>query len=204
MSKRLSLVNFERGFTLVEMMVALFIFSMLSVAGVALLRGAVNSNEVTAENLGEMAEMQRFVSLMEADLSQAIARSYRNQDGDKIAAFAGEGNLQSDSFLAFTSGGQSNVNDAARSNLHRVEYRLADKSVARLHHKMTDGGAISDPAELLRGISGLQLRYRDKRGVWLSEWQTERLTDLPRAIELKFAQDGRAYRHVFLVGTGYL
>ena len=75
------------GFTLVEMMVALLIFSMLSVAGVLLLRGAVDSDQVTAENLSEMAKMQRFVSLIEADLSQAIARTRRNQNGDRIAAF---------------------------------------------------------------------------------------------------------------------
>ena len=70
------------GFTLIEMMVALFVFSILSVAGVALLRSAVDSNELMAENLGDMADMQRFVSLMEADLSQTLPRTHRNQQGD--------------------------------------------------------------------------------------------------------------------------
>jgi len=69
----------RNGFTLVEMMVALFIFAMLSVAGVIMLRSAVDSDEVTAENLGQMAEMQRFVSLMEADLSQALPRTARDE-----------------------------------------------------------------------------------------------------------------------------
>ena len=192
------------GFTLVEMMVALLIFSMLSVAGVILLRGAVDSNEVTAENLGEMAAMQRFVSLMEADLSQAIARTHRDQNGDRMAAFAGEGSGQPNSFLSFTSGGQSNINDAPRPNLNRVEYRLQEGVIARLHYRMTDGGAISEPAELLTEISALEVRYRDKRGIWLDDWRTERLADLPRAVELRLTQDGRNYRHVFLVGTGYL
>ncbi len=194
----------KNGFTLIEMMVALLIFSMLSVAGVILLHGAVNSNEVTAENLGEMAETQHFVSLLEADLNQAIARTHRNQDGDRIAAFAGEGEDQVGVFLSFTSGGQSNINDAARPNLQRVEYRWQDQKIARLHYKMTGGGAISEPAELLTGISALEVRYRDKGGIWLNDWRTERLTDLPRAVELQYTQDGRAYRHVFLVGTGYL
>lgn len=194
----------KNGFTLIEMMVALLIFSMLSVAGVVLLRGAVDSNEVTAENLGEMAEMQRFVSLVEADLNQAIARTYRDQNGDRVAAFDGHGSDRSDAFLVFTSGGQSNINDAPRSNLQRVEYRLQDQKIARLHYEMTDGGAISEPADLLSGISALEIRYRDKGGLWLNDWRTERLTDLPRAVELQFTQNGRAYRHVFLVGTGYL
>lgn len=192
------------GFTLIEMMVALLIFSMLSVAGVILLRGAVDSNEVTAENLGEMAEMQRFVSLIEADLNQAVARTYRNQNGDRNAAFTGQGSDQPDVFLTFTSGGQSNINDAPRSNLHRIEYHLRDQKISRLHYRMTDGGAISEPADLLSGISALDIRYREKGGIWLDDWRTERLTDLPRAVELQFVQNGRSYRHVFLVGTGYL
>ncbi len=195
----------KNGFTLIEMMVALLIFSMLSVAGVILLRGAVNNSEVTAESLNEMAAMQRFVSLMEADLNQVIARTYRDQNGDRTVAFAGqEDDDQSNVFLAFTSGGQSNVNDAPRSNLQRIEYRLRDQKIARLHYEMIDGGVISEPADLLSGVSGLEIRYRDKGGLWLNDWRTERLTDLPRALELQFMQNGRAYRHVFLVGTGYL
>jgi len=67
----------RNGFTRVEMTVALFIFAMLSVAGVIMLRSAVDSDEITAENLGQMAEMQRFVSLLEAELSQALPRTYR-------------------------------------------------------------------------------------------------------------------------------
>jgi len=194
----------KNGFTLIEMMVALLIFSMLSVAGVVLLRGAVNSDEVTAENLGEMAEMQRFVSLIEADLNQAVARPHRDQNGDRTTAFSGPQDGSSDSFLKFISGGHSNINDAPHSNLQRVEYQLKDQTIARLHYTMADGGTISEPAKLISGISSLEVRYRDKSGLWLNNWRTERLTDLPRAVELLFTREGRTYRHVFLVGTGYL
>ena len=192
------------GFTLIEMMVALLIFSILSVAGVLLLRGAVYSNERTADSLSQMAEMQRFVSLVEADLSQAVARSYRNQSGDRKAAFSFAVDSQSKAFLRFTSGGKSNINDAPRSNLQRVEYRLENETISRLHYNMTDGGAISDPAALLSGVRAFEVRFRDKSGLWSEDWTEERLTDLPRALELQFMQNGRSYRHVFLVGTGYL
>ena len=192
----------SNGFTLVEMMVALLIFSMLSIAGVALLRSAVNSDEITGQNLNEMADMQRFVSLMEADLSQALPRSYRADDGGRMAAF--ETRDAATGFLRFTRGGQSNLNDKPRSNLQRVEYRLVDGRIERLFYESTDGGAISEPARLLENVEGLQLRVRDKGGLWASDWRTERLADLPRAVELRFQQDGRSYRHLFLVGTGYL
>lgn len=197
-------ITTQGGFTLVEMMVALFIFSLLSVAGVALLRGAVNSNEVTDAKLSDMAKMQRLVSLMEADLSQALPRPYRNEQGDRVAAFASETGSDGRGFLSFTRGGQSNINNKPRSNMQRVSYQLNDGRLERLQYETTDGGLISEPALLLNSIGDLELRFRDKRGQWVRSWQTERLSDLPRAVEIRFDQNGRNYRHVFLVGTGYL
>lgn len=194
----------QAGFTLVEMMVALFVFSLLSVAGVALLRGAVNSNEVTDAKLSDMAQMQRLTSLLETDLSQALPRPYRDESGEQVAAFASETGNSERGVLSFTRGGQSNINNKPRSNMVRVSYQVNDGELQRLQYEMIDGGSISQPAILLDGISGLELRFRDKRGQWVSDWQTERLSDLPRAVELRLDQNGRSYRHVFLVGTGYL
>ncbi|WP_337658387.1 type II secretion system minor pseudopilin GspJ [Sphingorhabdus sp. Alg231-15] len=197
-------ISRSSGFTLVEMMVALFIFSLLSVAGVVLLRGAANSNEVTDAKLGDMAQMQRLVSLMESDLSQALPRPYRNELGDRVAAFASETGNNGRGFLSFTRGGQSNINNKPRSNMQRISYQLNDEQLERLQYETTDGGAIGEPATLLDDISGLELRFRDKRGQWRGNWETERLNDLPRAVEIRFEQKGRNFRHVFLVGTGYL
>ena len=194
----------RNGFTLVEMMVALFIFAMLSVAGVIMLRSAVDSDAATAENLGQMAEMQRFVSLMEADLSQALPRSFRDEAGDQMPAFSSEQGREETAFLKFTRGGQSNINSEARSNLERVEYRLTDGKLERWRYRMTDGGSIDQPAVLISDVGALALRFRDKRGQWSADWQTERLVDLPRAIEIRFERQGRSYRHMFLVGSGYL
>lgn len=194
----------RNGFTLVEMMVALFIFAMLSVAGVIMLRSAVDSDEMTAENLGQMAEMQRFVSLMEADLSQALPRTYRDDRGDRMPAFVSEIGGPEAAFLKFTRGGQSNINGESRSNLERVEYRLTDGKLERWRYRMTDGGSIDQPAILISNIDSLALRFRDKRGQWSNGWETERLVELPRAIEIQFELEGRRYRHLFLVGTGYL
>lgn len=194
----------RNGFTLVEMMVALFIFAILSVAGVIMLRSAVDSDEITAENLGQMAEMQRFVSLMEADLSQTLPRPYRDDRSDRMPAFASETGGPEAAFLKFTRGGQSNINGQARSNLERVEYRLTEGNLERWRYRMTDGGTIDPPAVLLSSIDALEVRFRDKRGLWSDRWTTERLADLPRAIEIRFEQQGRSYRHLFLVGAGYL
>jgi general secretion pathway protein J len=138
---------------------------------------------------------------LEADLGQAVARTYRHGQGTRLAAL---GSDSQNSFLAFVSGGKSNLNNAPRSNLQRVHYQWVDGQISRLHHEMTDGGAISEPAPLLKDIANLVVRYRDRQGRWSDAWRTERLSDLPRAVELKFEQKGRVSRHLFFVGTGYL
>lgn len=203
--ERISAIPCNRnGFTLVEMMVALFIFAMLSVAGVVMLRSAVDSDESNAQKLGQMAGMQRFVSLMEADLSQAVPRTFRDDRGDRMPAFASETGGADAAFMKFTRGGQSNINGAARSNLERVEYRVTDGRLERWRYRMTDGGTVDQPALLISDIDSLQLRFRDKRGRWSAGWEAQRRVDMPRAVEIQFEQQGRPYRHVFLVGTGYL
>ena len=194
----------RNGFTLVEMMVALFIFAMLSVAGVIMLRSAVVSDDVTGEKLGQMAEMQRLVALMESDLSQALPRTYRDNRGKRMPAFASNGGGETAGFLNFTRGGQSNINGEARSNLERVEYRLAEGRLERRRNRMTDGGSADQPAVLMSDTESLKLRFRDKRGQWIERWETERMAELPRAIDIQFERNGRRYQHLFLVGTGYL
>lgn len=191
------------GFTLVEMMVALLVFSLLSVAGVLLLRSAVDTNEAAGENLSQMADMQRLVSLMEADFSQTIPRTYRDQDGNRKPAMIDENQNDDGVFLSFVRGGHSNVNGKARSSLQRVEYRLNENQIERVTYDSTDGGDASAPAVLVDVVDDVRLRFRGKTGIWVSRWQSERLNDLPRAIEIQFTREDRPYRHVFLVGTGY-
>lgn len=192
------------GFTLIEMMVALFIFSLLSVAAILLLRGAVDANAGTSERLNDMAVMQRFLSLVEADLSQAIARPYRDERGERRGAFVGAVDGNAETLLSFTRGGLSNLDGRARSSLQRIAYRIRDGQIERISFSQPDGGAASEPVALLSGVSAMRVRYRDVRGQWVAGWRAERLADIPRAMEWRFTYQGREFRQLFLVGTGYL
>ncbi len=194
----------QRGFTLIEMLVALLIFSLLAMASVVLLRTAVDTNAATGQRLSDMAVMQRFLSLMEADLSQAVVRPYRDEQGNRKPAFDAAEDGNGDVLLTMTRGGRSNLSGEARSSLQRVQYRLRDGRFERLYFERVDGGVLSEPVALLDNVADIRLRFRDRRGRWVDGWRPERMIDMPRAMELTFTHRGVENRHMFLVGTGYL
>ena len=82
-------MNRPGGFTLVEMLIALSIFGMLTAAGVALLGVTARTQETSDRLLAELGEIRRTGALLNADLAQAAPRLYRDRDGRPQRAFTG-------------------------------------------------------------------------------------------------------------------
>jgi general secretion pathway protein J len=81
------LMKRANGFTLVEMLIALSIFGMLTAAGVALLGVTARTQETSDRLLAELGEIQRTGALLNADLAQATPRLYRDLEGRPQRAF---------------------------------------------------------------------------------------------------------------------
>lgn len=187
----------ERGFTLVELLVALLIFGMLAAAGVALLRFSVDAQASARQHLDAMAAERRIESLLAGDLAQAVPRMTRNEAGDPTQAFTGE----PDSFTLVRSG-RANLDGEPRPDLQKVEYRIADGKLLRIPYPMLDGTPPGTPALLLGNVERAQLRYRSNEG-WRERWDPIRPDLMPRAVELLLKQArSPEMRYVLLVGTG--
>ena len=186
----------RRGFTLVEMLIALTIFGMLTAAGVALLTLTVRTQATSERLLDEVGELRRAEALLTADLGQAAPRLSRDRDGRPRPAFignAGDGEL----LLALVRGGSD------EDPLQRVEYRLQEGRLERLAFAHVDGDSPAVTATLLNGVSSVRLRYRDREGIWQPVWSVSDPTRLPRAVEL--LSDSAAHgsvRALFQVGLG--
>jgi general secretion pathway protein J len=184
------------GFTLVEMLIALTIFGMLTAAGVALLTLTVRTQATSERLLDEVGELRRLGALLTADLGQAAPRLSRDRDGRPRPAFigaAGDGEL----LLALVRGG----ND--EEPLQRVEYRLRDGRLERLAYARPDGDPPAATQILLGGLRQVRLRYRDRQGDWQPVWNVSDPTRLPRAVELLSDSDVHgSVRQLFLVGNG--
>jgi general secretion pathway protein J len=189
------------GFTLVEMLVALAIFSLISVAGVALLQSASTTQVKVKQRLGEMSGDARAISILEADLAQAVARPVRSTATVTSPAFAAHGSEAPGQIFAFSRLGWSNFDGSARGEMQRVIYAVEGGTLKRTNPAMPDGGR-ANSVILLKDISSIAARFRDAEGNWRSDWDANDPLALPRAVELLVTQQQAApVRMLFLVGT---
>ena len=191
------------GFTLIELMVALFIFGVLAAAGVMLLSGSVNAQGAVKAHLDDLALVQRASAAMTADLAQAVPRVTRNEEGKFAPAFWGQASDPGEPLLRLVRAGWSNLDDAPRSTLQKIEYRLTDGMLERISYPLLDGTAPDEPSALIEKVESMTFRYRDEKGEWRDDWQPTQPDLLPRALEMRLTRRGEPpLTLLFLVGPG--
>lgn len=192
----------EAGFTLIELLVALAIFALMSVAGVALLRSGSDTQIAVKARLEGLARTNRLANALEGDLAQAVPRTLRDQGGQPVPAFTQGGGATPGALFGFVRAGWSNFDDTPRAALQRVSYSFDGGVLKRVSWPMLDGSAPGDAATMLENVADIQLRYRDIRGEWRSDWTATDATAMPRAIEMRVQPtQGAEQRMLFLVGA---
>lgn len=191
----------EAGFTLVELLVALAIFALISVAGVTLLRSGSDTQIAVKNRLEEYSRINRLSNAMEGDLAQAIARPLRDPSGQPVPAFTENDAGTAGALFGFVRAGWSNYDEAPRAGLQRVAYVWEDGDLKRLSWPMLDGTAPADAATLIENVGAAQVQFKDDKGDWRSDWTATDAMALPRAVELRLTiKDKPEQRMLFLVG----
>ncbi len=186
----------ERGFTLVEMLVALSIFAVIAAMGVTLLRSSVDTQDAVQARLKGMSGINRLRAVMANDLAQAVQRSTRGPAGEPIPAFIG-----SSTGFAFVHGGAASLDGSPRPGVERVGYVLVAGEWRRATQPMLDGKALSEGDRLIGAVTGAAVRYRDAQGNWTQSWTSDPGDRLPRAVEVQLTRTGRApLTMLFLTG----
>mgnify|MGYP000971149118 FL=1 len=111
-----------RGFTLLELLVAVAIFALLGVGSYRLLASTISVRDAAKAHDAALIQLQRSFIVMNRDLSQAIARPIRDQYGDAVAALVLKNNV-----LEVTRVGVPNPLKQVRSDLQRVSYEVNNK-----------------------------------------------------------------------------
>lgn len=181
--------RYSNGFTLLELLIAMSIFSLISIMSFAGLNSVLFNKEVIDKELGRLSDIQRTMLNLSRDIEQSIDRPIRDGLGGTVAALNGGSNIDSTLF-ELTRTGWRNPAEQHRSQLQRIAYSYEDNQLIRLYWYHVDHLLTEEPIRrvLLNDVEDIQVRYLDKE--WQDSWPIQALDSnttapgLPRAIEI--------------------
>lgn len=195
----------QTGFTLLEVLLALVIFAMLSLSAYAVLQGVIRNDEVSRDKITRLSELQRAFATLSRDFTQTIPRPVRINGETSTVLFQAERfQLNSDDgAVMFVRAGWLNPGgELRRSELQRVGYRLRQQTLERLTYLYPDAVTGTEPAAtpLLSKVTAFSLRFY-RNGEWLTQWNTP--TELPAAVEITLTLEdyGTIRRRFLLTGS---
>lgn len=178
----------SRGFTLLELLVAIAVFAVVAMLAYGGLATVLDAREDTAAGAEQLRTLQQTMLMLQRDLDQVVARGIRDEYGDDKPALHG-----GPDWFEFTRSGWSNPADQPRSALQRVGYALREQRLIRAHWLVVDRAQDSAPFEaaLLPQVRALRLRFLADDDEWQETWpplgqgdQPVGEVPLPRALEL--------------------
>lgn len=209
----------QRGLTLVETLVALAVFAVVSLAATAILATTVTGREAISESLDRTGELQLARTILAQDLAQPVGRTVTDEGRGAVNFQGGEDIFvngvpreEGDVRLVLTRRGKSNpgrMDD--RGALERVRYVFADGELRRIARTRID--STDDTPEtarpLIRGLADARFEFYDYPA-WRTVWPFRTgagglgagLYRPPAATALVLDfEDGRSVRLQFYTGS---
>lgn len=200
----------SRGFTLIEILVALLILGIMSALGYNTYRAARISAERAEESMKRTREIEFGMRMMVQDFAEMVPRPIRDPLGQsRLPAL--RGGASATSLVDLTRAGWSNTAGLQRSTLQRVSYQLADDVFKRSYVTVLDATLADQPVvqDVFTRVKTVQLRYLDNNQNWSDVWPTGSagspdgaLVARPVAVEIivEFKDWGRVRRVVEVAG----
>jgi len=192
-----------RGFTLIEVLIAMAITAFVSLLSYQTLSTALTGIDSARSESDRLHEINRAFNVLSRDIRLISNRPVRDEFGMLASAVSG-GELARDP-LRLTRSGWHNSTGAPRSTLQRVAYRLEEDRLLRLTYPVLDRTTAIEPTEtvLIEDVEELAFRFlpsvnvvevnRDQtidRRFWQDNWVadvgfTDKLIEPPAAIEVR-------------------
>jgi len=192
----------QQGFTLLEVLIAVAIFSVVSLASFTIFDTVLRGDENSKIRSDRQNELQRAFLLIERDFTQIAKRNMRVNGEAPSASFlqtADDSFLANEQAIAFVRNGWTNPGLLLpRSDMQNVAYRLEEETLQRLHYNFVDAVVGQDPKirPLISQVTSLAFEFYDGKR-WQKKWSGN---TLPQAIAIEIETlDYGLIRRQFLV-----
>ena len=193
----------RRGFTLLEIVVALAVFAVIGVLSSQLLMRMVDITRAAESRGNALVDLQRALDVLQRDLEQITYRGIRNEFGDPEDPIR----LGARGLVEFTRTGWRNPLGEPRSELQRVAFTMSEGSLYRLYWDVLDRAPNSEPViqAVLDGVTRASVRAVDQWGNRHAFWPPlANVEEIPYiaavAVDLELESVGRINR-IFLIPT---
>ena len=176
----------QSGLTLLELLIALGIFSIVSVMAYSGLQSIIIDDERIEYHSKQLISLQRVFMTLGQDISLLTGRTIRDRYGDIQPAFVaselGEYRIE------FTKSSWFNPANLPRSDLQRIAYALSDNKLIRYNWITLDQAQDSQPfaTTLIENVDGISIRMMDEAKQWHDHWPPIGVTTVsqPAGVEI--------------------
>ncbi|WP_019866428.1 type II secretion system minor pseudopilin GspJ [Methylovulum miyakonense] len=173
----------HKGFTLLELLIAMAVFAIMSVMAYSGLKILLDARAQTSIKSAQLSELQMALYLLNEDLLHSVTRSVRDDYGtDEMAMHGGmDGEI-----LTLTRSVPAWSGYQSGSQLQRISYRLEQGALYRYVWTTLDRTQQSESRRRkLLALENLQLRFFKDN--WTTFWSAN---ETPKAMEMTFTVQG--------------
>ena len=167
--------NTLQGFTLLELVIALALFAIMSAIAYSGLNNVLTARDRTDDQANQLVRLQTAFTYIARDLSQVVKRGIRDSYGESNEPLVGRD--ISGYLIELTHTGWRNpipMEERPRSSLQRVAYKLEDEKLIRAFWPVLDRSQDSTPIEnvLLENVTKLEFGFLDSENnqKWHTSW----------------------------------
>ncbi|MDA9608651.1 GspJ family type II secretion system protein [SAR86 cluster bacterium] len=193
---------FNKGYSLIEMLVVLMIFSIISLLSLSFVTTSVDSYFSVNSKTTELKNLISLTDILKRDLIHAVNIQPRNDLGVKNKSFFKINNQknQKDFILEFlTYSSSDGVNNTG--TLNKIKYVLEDGNLYRFSSKFLNSKYSENPLLLVANIKDIQIEVMSNQAysaIWPLDINTNKLPDL---INIRLDLNGSIFKKFFVVSN---